>query len=163
MSDFFFALVADYGVPIVFVVTFLSCLDLPVPSSILMLTSGGFAATGDLTLSTVLAAAFIGAVLGDNAGYWIARASGDRMQNWLEKIPSATLYATNPNPSWKNGAARRCSFPAGWWPRLVPTSTTSAASRASLGSALHFGVSQERSSGSASMSVSASHSPTTSP
>ena len=87
MSDFFFALVADYGVPIVFVVTFLSCLALPVPSSILMLTSGGFAATGDLTLSTVLAAAFIGAVLGDNAGYWIARASGDRMQNWLEKNP----------------------------------------------------------------------------
>lgn len=87
MSDFFFALVADYGVPIVFVVTFLSCLALPVPSSILMLTSGGFAATGDLTLSTVLAAAFIGAVLGDNACYWIARASGDRMQNWLEKNP----------------------------------------------------------------------------
>ena len=87
MSDFFFALVADYGVPIVFVVTFLSCLALPVPSSILMLTSGGFASTGDLTLSTVLAAAFIGAVLGDNACYWIARASGDRMQNWLEKNP----------------------------------------------------------------------------
>jgi membrane protein YqaA with SNARE-associated domain len=92
MSDFFFALVADYGVPIVFVVTFLSCLDLPVPSSILMLTSGGFAATGDLTLSTVLAAAFIGAVLGDNAGYWIARASGDRMQNWLEKKSQAQRF-----------------------------------------------------------------------
>lgn len=87
MSDLLLALVADYGVPIVFCVTFLSCLALPVPSSILMLTSGGFAATGDLTLSTVLAAAFIGAVLGDNTGYWIARASGDRMGDWLDKHP----------------------------------------------------------------------------
>ena len=87
MSEIALALVADYGVPIVFAVTFLSCLALPVPSSILMLASGGFAATGDLTLSAVLAAAFFGAVLGDNTGYWIARASGDRIQSWLESRP----------------------------------------------------------------------------
>jgi len=87
MSDTILALVADYGVPIVFVVTFLSCLALPVPSSILMLASGGFAATGDLSLVAVLAAAFTGAVIGDNSGYWIARASGDRMSGWLEAHP----------------------------------------------------------------------------
>lgn len=87
MSDFFLTLVANYGVPIVFAVTFLSCLALPVPSSILMLASGGFAASGDLSLIAVLAAAFCGAVIGDNTGYWIARASGDRMGDWLEKNP----------------------------------------------------------------------------
>lgn len=87
MSDVFLGLVADYGVPIVFCVTFLSCLALPVPSSILMLASGGFAATGDLSLAAVLAAAFLGAVIGDNSGYWIARASGDRMDRWLENHP----------------------------------------------------------------------------
>lgn len=87
MSEFFLTLVANYGVPIVFCVTFLSCLALPVPSSILMLASGGFAATGDLSLAAVLAAAFSGAVLGDNAGYWLARALGERMGGWLEKHP----------------------------------------------------------------------------
>lgn len=87
MSEIVLALVADYGVPIVFCVTFLSCLALPVPSSLLMLASGGFAATGDLMLTYVLAAAFCGAVLGDNAGYWIARATGDCMGDWLDKHP----------------------------------------------------------------------------
>ena len=87
MSEIVLALVADYGVPIVFCVTFMSCLALPVPSSLLMLASGGFAATGDLNVAAVLAAAFCGAVLGDNAGYWIARKSGDRMGDWLDKHP----------------------------------------------------------------------------
>lgn len=87
MTDLVFTLVADYGVAIVFCVTFLSCLALPVPSSLLMITSGGFAATGDLVLSTVLTAAFLGAVLGDNTGYWIARGLGQKLGLWLDAHP----------------------------------------------------------------------------
>ncbi|MDP5362716.1 MAG: DedA family protein, partial [Paracoccaceae bacterium] len=79
MSELALALIADYGVPLLFAVTFLSCLAIPVPSSLLMLASGGFAATGDLTLSSVVLAAYVGAVLGDNSGYWIARAFGPRL------------------------------------------------------------------------------------
>lgn len=85
ISDLVLSLVADYGVGIVFCVTFLSCLALPVPSSLLMLAAGGFAATGDLSLTAVLLAAFLGAVLGDNAGYWIARGFGARFQGWLDR------------------------------------------------------------------------------
>ncbi len=94
MSALVLTLVADYGVTIVFIVTFLSCLALPVPSSLLMLASGGFAASGDLYLSSVFGAAFTGAVLGDNTGYWIARVMGLRLQGWLEKRPkrAALLY-----------------------------------------------------------------------
>jgi len=87
MSDAVLALVADYGLLIVFCVTFASCLALPVPSSILMLTSGGFAATGDLVLIQVFAAAFFGAILGDNTGYWIARSAGSRLSDWLAAHP----------------------------------------------------------------------------
>ncbi len=87
MSDLFLALIADYGVPILFCVTFLSCLALPVPSSLLMLASGGFAATGDLSLWSVLVAAFVGAVLGDNSGYWLARGLGVRLSDWLNAHP----------------------------------------------------------------------------
>lgn len=87
MSDIVLALVADYGATIVFCVTFLSCLALPVPSSLLMLASGGFAATGDLSLAGVALAAFCGAVLGDNTGYWIARGLGVRADTWLNATP----------------------------------------------------------------------------
>lgn len=83
MSETILSLVADYGIFIVFCVTFASCLALPVPSSVLMLTSGGFAATGDLNLVSVLGAAFSGAILGDNTGYWIARGAGTRLSDWL--------------------------------------------------------------------------------
>ena len=94
MIDTVFALVADYGVWIVFTVTFLSCLALPVPSSLLMLAAGGFAATGDLSLIGVASAAFCGAVLGDNSGYWIARGLGTRADAWLNASPKrATLQA----------------------------------------------------------------------
>ena len=68
MTEVILALAADYGVPLLFCVTFLSCLALPVPSSLLMLASGGFAAAGDLSLPAVAAAAFCGAVIGDNTG-----------------------------------------------------------------------------------------------
>lgn len=87
MTDLILTLVTDYGVAIVFCVTFLSCLALPVPSSLLMITSGGFAATGDLVLSSVLASAFFGAILGDNTGYWIARGLGEKLDTWLDKHP----------------------------------------------------------------------------
>lgn len=84
MGEFALSLVADYGVPIVFLVTFLSCLAVPVPSSLLMMAAGGFAAAGDLSLAAVAVAAFAGAVLGDNAGYWIARRLGQRAAYWID-------------------------------------------------------------------------------
>jgi len=84
MTETIFALIADYGVPTVFCITFLSCLALPVPSSLVMLAAGGFAAAGELQLLYVAAASFIGAILGDNTGYLIARKSGDRLRGWLD-------------------------------------------------------------------------------
>lgn len=88
MTELALALIADYGVPILACVTFLSCLALPVPSSLLMLASGGFAATGDLSLASVAAGAFGGAVVGDNTGYWVARKTGNRMSRWLAAKPA---------------------------------------------------------------------------
>ena len=87
MTDLILTLAADYGVPLLFFVTLLSCLALPVPSSLLMLACGGFAAAGDLALPTVMAAAYCGAVIGDNLGYWIARGLGTRLSDWLAKRP----------------------------------------------------------------------------
>lgn len=106
MTDLVFELLADYGVVIVFCVTFLSCLAVPIPSSLLMLASGGFAATGDLNLAAVALGAFCGAVLGDNAGYWIARAMGTRLDDWLIKHPKrAALRARSVDFMEKRGGS----------------------------------------------------------
>jgi len=94
MTDLVLTLAADYGVPLLFCVTFLSCLALPVPSSLLMLACGGFAAAGDLALSAVALAAFCGAVIGDNLGYWIARSLGDKLGDWLQAHPKRAALRT---------------------------------------------------------------------
>lgn len=95
MTDAVLAFAADYGVPLLFTVTLLSCLALPVPSSLLMLAAGGFAATGDLSLPAVAMAAFSGAIIGDNLGYWIARGIGDRFSDWLSTRPRRAALRNN--------------------------------------------------------------------
>ena len=76
MTEAFFGLVSSYGALIIFASTFLSCLFLPIPSSLMMVAGGAFAASGDLSLLQVSGAAYLGAVLGDQAGYRIGRAGG---------------------------------------------------------------------------------------
>ena len=87
MIDTGLALITSYGVGVLFITTFLSCLALPVPASLMMLAGGGFAASGDLVLSQTMAAAYCGAVLGDNAGYGIGRQGGARLSGWLNGSP----------------------------------------------------------------------------
>ena len=79
MNETFFELVATYGVPIVGLSSFLSCLLIPIPTALVMLAGGAFAASGDLSLPAVLAAAYVGAVLGDQTGYRMGRAFGPRL------------------------------------------------------------------------------------
>jgi len=76
MIDTMMALVPDYGPWLLLVATFFSCLGLPIPASLLMLTGGAFAATGDLALVSVAAGALAGAVAGDQAGFAIGRWGG---------------------------------------------------------------------------------------
>lgn len=77
----------SYGVFILLMVTFLSCLCVPIPSSLMMLAGGSFAATGDLNLTATAAAAYTGAVVGDNTGYFLARRFGSRLTRWLDANP----------------------------------------------------------------------------
>lgn len=73
MTDTLLALVPEYGLWLIGAATFLSCLALPAPASLLMLAGGAFAAGGDLSLAATMAAAYLGAVLGDQTGFAIGR------------------------------------------------------------------------------------------
>lgn len=76
MTDWLLGLVPQYGLWLLAATTFLSCLALPFPASILMLTAGGFAAAGDLVLWQAFGAAAAGGIAGDQLGYWAGRGFG---------------------------------------------------------------------------------------
>lgn len=88
MTDALLALVPAWGIWLVGAGTFLSCLALPVPSSLIMLAAGGFAAAGDLVVWQVAAAAYAGALAGDQAGFAAGRFGGRVLLDRLRRQPA---------------------------------------------------------------------------
>ncbi|NNE89958.1 MAG: DedA family protein [Silicimonas sp.] len=88
MAETVFSLVTQYGAYVIFASAFLSCLALPIPTSLIMLTGGAFVASGDLTVWTVGLSAYFGAVLGDQTGYFIGRTGGVALKDRLAKSPA---------------------------------------------------------------------------
>ncbi|WP_137112431.1 DedA family protein [Rhodobacter sp. SY28-1] len=85
MTDWLLGLVPQYGLWLLAATTFFSCLALPFPASILMLTAGGFAAAGDLVLWQAFGAAAAGGIAGDQLGYWAGRGFGATVLSRLRK------------------------------------------------------------------------------
>lgn len=54
-----------------------------VPSESLVITAGVFAAYGDPSLCGVIAAAALGAMVGDHTSYLLGRLAGTRLPEWL--------------------------------------------------------------------------------
>lgn len=79
MIEALLGLVPIYGLYIVGLATFLSCLAVPIPSSLVMLTAGAFIAAGDLSGPAVAGLALAGAVVGDKVGYAMGRAGSARL------------------------------------------------------------------------------------
>jgi len=103
MTDFLFQLVADYGTVFLFAVTFLSCLAVPVPASLLMLSGGGFAASGDLGLWSAVSASYLGAVSGDQLGYMLGRHGSGAFRGFEGRHPkraAAFQRARNLTLTW---------------------------------------------------------------
>ena len=93
MTDLLLSLIVDYGAFLLFGVTFLSCLAIPMPSSILMLAGGSFVASGDLSAIGAIGGAWLGGVLGDQTGYIIGKTAGDVMQKSIHTAPKrAALF-----------------------------------------------------------------------
>jgi membrane-associated protein len=87
MTEVALDLVTGWGWVVLFFATFLSCLAVPVPASFVMLAGGAFASTGDLDLAEVVLAPFVGAILGDNLGFWIGRRAGQRLTKLRHSAP----------------------------------------------------------------------------
>lgn len=102
MSDTLLGLVADYGLVAVFLAAFLSCLAIPVPTSLVMLGAGALAASGDLLLWQVALAALGGALLGDQLGFRLGRAGEGPLARLSRSAGGTALMARARNTvdSW---------------------------------------------------------------
>jgi membrane protein DedA with SNARE-associated domain len=70
------ALLQQWGYGLVFAAMLLENAGLPLPGETITLLGGYAAGSGELNGFAVVAAAFAGAVLGDNIGYWVGRRLG---------------------------------------------------------------------------------------
>ncbi len=91
MTDALIGLIPQYGVALMFIATFLSCLALPVPSSLIMLTGGAFAAGGDMSLLSVSLGAWFGALIGDQTGFAIGRWGKHYIDAFVTKYPKRAM------------------------------------------------------------------------
>ena len=69
-------LLAAYGYALLFGLVGLESFGIPLPGETALVTAAAFAALGRLNLVGVITAAAAGAIVGDNAGYWLGRKGG---------------------------------------------------------------------------------------
>ena len=129
MTEWLLALVPQYGLWLLALTTFCSCLALPFPASILMLTAGGFVAAGDLVMWQAYGAAAAGAVAGDQVGFWAGRRFGTALLARLRADPARDrLLARAVDLMEKRGLvavylSRWLFSPLGPWVNLTAGST----------------------------------------
>lgn len=79
MTDSLLHALVTYGVPTLFLTALLSCLAVPIPMAIVMLSAGALAALGDMSFFFVWSVTVIGAILGDQFGYHLGAQFRDRL------------------------------------------------------------------------------------
>lgn len=94
MTEFVLALVPDYGLIIVFGVIAIACMGIPLPSSMLALAAGAFAATGDLVLWQVIAAIFCAFAIADQLAFHLARRLGTNLLTKMRRYPKFEGFLT---------------------------------------------------------------------
>jgi membrane protein DedA with SNARE-associated domain len=69
-------LLTTYGYIFLFLIIGIESFGVPLPGETALVTAAAYAALGRLSIFGVIAAAAAGAIVGDNAGYWLGREGG---------------------------------------------------------------------------------------
>lgn len=85
MTETLLGLVPTFGPLAVFAATLLGCFGFPVPGSLVLLAAGSFVASGEMALAAVLFGGLAGAIIGDQAGYWLGAYGGDAIVQRLSR------------------------------------------------------------------------------
>ena len=80
-------LLGQFGPSVLFVICMASCLALPVPASLVIISAAALAASGDMALWHIALACVLGAVTGDVLAYVIGRAGRGPLVRWLDARP----------------------------------------------------------------------------
>ncbi|WP_036485393.1 DedA family protein [Nitratireductor basaltis] len=86
MTEIVLGLIPVYGLFVIFVIVFLACTGIPMPSSIVVLTAGALAAAGDLVLWRVLLVVICAYLLGDQITYNAGRIWGPGLIARLRRV-----------------------------------------------------------------------------
>lgn len=70
------SLIAHYGYLVVFFGVMLESMGVPLPGETILLTAGVMVQRGHLDLGDAVAFGILGAVVGDQIGYWVGREGG---------------------------------------------------------------------------------------
>jgi membrane-associated protein len=74
-----------YGYPVLWLCVFIAAIGIPLPISLLLLSTGAFAALGDFNVFLLFITSWSASVCGDTVGYWIGYKVGPGVINWLSK------------------------------------------------------------------------------
>lgn len=74
----------QYGYPALWLFVFVAAVGIPLPTSLVLLASGAFAALGDFNVFVLGIIAVTASVCGDNVGYFIGRHWGSKVLLWLQ-------------------------------------------------------------------------------
>ena len=101
MTHFINHYVTAYGLGLLFVLVMLESGGIPLPGETGLITAGVLASQGKFNIVAVTAVAAAAAIVGDNAGYWVARRWGrrllkksDRLDRFAERVlpPSERFF-----------------------------------------------------------------------
>jgi membrane protein DedA with SNARE-associated domain len=88
-------LITDHGLPLLFLVVMIESFGIPLPGETALIAFGVLASEGHYSVTSVIAVAAAGAVVGDNLGYWlIGRVGGRalfRRWRWLSRYSNRVL------------------------------------------------------------------------
>lgn len=73
----------QYGYIVLWFSTFLAAAGLPLPTALILLAAGAFAAQGDYNIVLLVMITISASVGGDSVGYLIGRYAGNRVLGWL--------------------------------------------------------------------------------
>jgi membrane protein DedA with SNARE-associated domain len=87
--------ITDHGLPLLFLVVMIESFGIPLPGETALIAFGVLASEGHYSITSVIAVAAAGAIVGDNLGYWlIGRVGGRalfRRWRWLSQYSDRVL------------------------------------------------------------------------
>ena len=83
----------QYGYPALWLFVFIAAVGIPLPTSLVLLASGAFAALGDFNIFVLGVIAVTASTGGDNVGYFIGRRWGSKVLLWLQRPRSRRLIS----------------------------------------------------------------------